>query len=208
MRRYALLIIPPKKINDYVVFLRKKIEQRSTSGFPPHITIYPPFFIKQGISEKILINKLRSNIPKTASIMVNFRSVGYFEGKKNNVVFLKPDRRSAIFFGKLLKETIDSLLSLKTPKHPVSFIKYLAAKIYNLPISLIEYYFREDFYTPEKYTPHLTIAEKFSTETLKAIKVQLRDAKVDFSFKAASVDVYRNEKYGIWKKLTEIHLKK
>ncbi|MCK5285632.1 MAG: 2'-5' RNA ligase family protein [Candidatus Pacebacteria bacterium] len=86
MNSYLITINPSKNINEIVNKYRNKYAKFTTYKISPHITIYPPFYLKQ-ISEKEILNLLKSSLKDVNNFSLNFNSIKYFE-EGNNVAFL------------------------------------------------------------------------------------------------------------------------
>lgn len=180
MNWYVLIVVPSEKVCDLIDRYRKKYAKYTKYKIPPHITIYPPFLLDQS-SEIEIIKSLKIHFSKTRPFQTLFRSINYFEGRKNNVVYFEPDKKS--------KDKFKYLLSFAIPA--------FQAKIKN---SLLDKNF-----TLEKYTPHMTIAERIPADILPSIKNDLSKLKVELKFKVSSVFLYVQGKQSVkWEKLKEI----
>ena len=158
---------------------QKKYAKYTTYSIPPHITIYPPFYLKN-ISEKQLFTKLDKIFVKTECDTVTFNSVDYFEGK-NNVAFVKPDSKSQKYIASLLEK----------------MVKSLAGNIVNV--------YGEYNITSAKFNPHMTIAEKIPDNHLPKIKSELSSFRNIFKFNVKAVFVFKqNTEVKRWKLLQEI----
>jgi len=183
MNSYVLVILPPRRLWKVINRFREKYAKFTTYIIPPHITICPPFFIKNK-SEKEIISLLNDSFLQVRPQKALLNSVDYFEGE-NNVVFFKPDRKSSRFIKKLLTKSIDSL------KDEIKNVY----KNYN--------------FTPKKIKPHMIIAEKIPHDILPRIKRELVNTQIALNFKINSVFLYRRKgNLRQWKELKEIHLGK
>jgi len=206
MKRYALLIIPPKDTCDYIDSFRKKYNRNTKDKIPPHITIYPLFFLKKGCSEEMIINKISSYIKTISADTIYFKSLRYFKNKNNNIVYIKPDKSSIIFLKNLFIKSSDAVKSIKPHYSHKPFTEKLFIIISNFVINLANQIFQEDFYTPEIYSPHITLAENISRKHFDEIIKKLKKYNINISFKVTSVCIYTNPGGGIWNKLTEVKL--
>lgn len=155
-RGYFLGVVPPKKITDVVDKYRKKYAIYTSYHTPPHITVYPPFFLK-GVGEAGFINLISESLKKTAPFPVRIESFDYFTGK-NNVAYLKPDENSEEELRNLLKTILPKLQS-----HTKHIYDYFIDKV-------------------DDYHPHMTIAEAIPADALLKIKKELGLEKVNITF--------------------------
>ena len=176
---YTLIVIPPPKILRFVDGLRKKHAKFTSYVIPPHITVYPPFLIKNN-NEKEIIDSLRKNLVQVNQQEIALKSVDYFEGK-NNVAFFKLDKESSKFIKTLLVITMKSL----------------NGRVKNV---------YDDYnFTPEKYKPHMTIAEKIPDDSLPLVKKELSSIKKTLDFSIKSVFLYKQKGNSkLWQELKEI----
>jgi 2'-5' RNA ligase len=158
---YLLAVVPPKKIADFADKYREKYAKYTGYRSPPHITIYPPFYLT-GIDEEEFKELLKKNLKNFAPFQVRINSVNFFTGR-NNVLYFKPDERSKNY----LKSALESIFLT---------IKLCTKPIYN-------YYIVE----PDSYRPHMTIAERIPKEVFSKLKQELSKEKVNFTFEVDSI---------------------
>jgi 2'-5' RNA ligase len=160
---YLLAAVPPKKIIDFVDKYRKKYAKYTGYHTPPHITVYPPFYITD-IDEEQFKKLLGNNLLNSDPFLVCIDSFDYFTGR-NNVLYFKPDDRSKTYLTNLLVKIVPT-------------IKLHTKDIYH-------------FYKVEanNYHPHMTIAEKIPSDVLPKIKQQLNGEKVNFTFEVDSIQL-------------------
>jgi 2'-5' RNA ligase len=178
MEAYAVVIVPPKKVREIVDRFRKIYAKYTGYKIPPHITIYPPFHL-MNVSESVMIDKLKTGFSNIKSRTVKLKTINFFEGK-NNVAYFSPDTPSSTYIKNFLVVATNSLKSI------------------------VKNVFDDNNYTPNKFNPHMTIAEKIPYETLPVIKKGLKDVNTNLTFKVASVFVYKEKDDGMWSKLAEI----
>lgn len=183
MNSYVLVLLPPKDVAKTVNKYRKKYAKYTKYIIPPHITIFPPFFLKD-ISEKELVARLRESFLNEKSKRISLNSIGYFEGI-NNVLYFKPDTISSKYIVRLLITAVKSLGSLMKSAY-------------------------EDYnFTPEKFVPHMTIAERVPDTIFSVVKEELSNYKNVISFTVSSIYVYKDvDGSGNWNQLQEIVLNK
>ncbi len=182
MNSYLITIDPPKTIANIVDKYRNIYSKHTTYKIPPHITIYPPFYLKQ-ISEKEILDKLKNAFSNTKPFALNFDKVDYFE-ENNNVAYFAPDEKSLIKLKGVFSKTITSL-SGKTQD------------VY------------EDYkLSTNDFKPHITIAEKIPTDELKKVKKGLSDVNEKLSFDCNFIYLYKQEKGSrIWREVGKIKLR-
>jgi len=176
---YLVVVIPSREVCDFVDKYREKYAKYTGYVIPPHITIYPPFLITS--SQKKVINALKKSFSKTPAVKVKCGSVGFFESKKNNVVYFRPDKDSADLMKKLL----------------VKATKALKGEVEDV--------FKGHKYTSSEYTPHMTIAEMIPKEALPTVKKELSRFRGKIEFEVDSIYLYKkrgNSK--IWKEFAKI----
>jgi len=162
---YLIVILPPKEVIKTMDKYRRLYAKYTSYTIPPHITVYPPFFLR-GITERRFITKLVNDFSKTKCGKVTLNSIDYFKGV-NNVAFVKPDSKSSKYITNLLVKTLKSL-------------KGYTKSVYS-----------EYSPTPDKFNPHMTIAEKIPNNSLSKIKEELKNFKHVFSFKIESIFVFK-----------------
>jgi 2'-5' RNA ligase len=183
MDQYVIIVVPPKEIITKVDKYRKRYAKYTKYNIPPHITIYPPFFNLLP-SEEILINNLQKSLGSKKPTQVNLLSINFFDGR-NNVVYFEPDQNSSKFL-------LDLLLSVR---------KNLKNKIKNV--------FRNYNFSPEKFKPHMTIAEMIPKGIFMKIKREIQNVKVNYSFSVDSVFLYRLQNMpNVWVKVCEVKFDK
>lgn len=64
MTKYLILILPPQDIINYVDQFRNKYAKYTSYIIPPHITIYPPFYLKDNVLETDIIDTVNEQINK------------------------------------------------------------------------------------------------------------------------------------------------
>ncbi len=179
MNWYLVIVVPPRKVCDFVDKYREKYAKYTGYAIPPHITIYPPFLITS--SQKEVINTLKKSFSKTPVAKVKCDSVDFFENKRNNVVYFRLDEGSADLMKKFLVKTT----------------KALKGKIKNV--------FKGHKYTPSEYTPHMTIAEKVPKEVLPKIKKELARFRGKIEFEIDSIYLYEQRGSSrTWKEFAKI----
>ncbi len=158
--KYLLVIIPPQPVTDFINHYRQQYDQKSFTSIVPHITILPPFYIR--VSESELITKLKKVFNNTLSFEISLTTVDYFEGN-NKVAFFKPDSPSS--------EKIKALF------------KVIQTNISNITTNIWPYYPTN----PEKFTPHLTIAEHLPDPDFEQIKQDLQSLSINQEFIVNSI---------------------
>lgn len=176
-----MIIIPPQEIVDFVDNYRKQFARYTSYVIPPHFTIYPPFYSNFSTEDE-LITHLRNNFKKVKPEIISLKSIGFFEGK-NNVAFFEP--------------------TLESSSHIVNFltlaIKCLKDKVKNVYDSYN--------FTPEKFKPHMTIAEKIPSQEFPAIKEEFTKISVDWNFKVTAIYLYKQiPNTVIWTEVANIDL--
>lgn len=179
MNQYAIIVVPSLEISEKVDAYRKKYARYTDYVIVPHFTIYPPFFINSN-NEKEIIQLLKESFRGIEPWTVKLEKIGYFEGK-NSVVFFEPNNDSSIFLKKLL----------------VKATKTLKDKVKNV---------YDDYnFSPEKFKPHMTIAEKIPADIFESVKNELKDLEEKGSFSVSSIFLYgQKEKSNLWGKIEEI----
>lgn len=179
MDQYVILVVPPQEIIDKVNVYRQKYASHTEYVIDPHFTIYPPFSIISG-DENNLINILKSGFINAESNIIYFENIGYFEGK-NNVAFFNPSKPSINYLKNLLTKATD-------------LIKNNVKNVYD------DYNF-----TPEKFNPHMTIAERIPDDSFQNVKNELNKVSEKGSFNVSSIFLY---KYNLatkqWLSISEI----
>jgi 2'-5' RNA ligase len=77
---YLLTITPPVDVIKAVDKYIKKYAKYTQYIIPPHITIYPPFLLKD-IKEEELIKILNGTLNSSTPFKIVLNSVSYFEGE-------------------------------------------------------------------------------------------------------------------------------
>jgi len=181
MNSYVIVVVPPPKICKFVDEYRQKYAKYTEYVIPPHITIYPPFYFKD-LNEKEVIKILQEKFLDMPSLKVTCQSINYFEGSKNNVAYFELDKNSALYMKKLLAKAIEAL------KDRTTYV-YASAHLY----------------TPPKFIPHMTIAEKIPSNVLPSAKKELASFKDKITFKVSSVFLYKQKGDSVvWGEVTEI----
>jgi 2'-5' RNA ligase len=165
MDSFALIIVPPREILDFVDEYRKRYAKYTNYVIPPHFTIYPPFY-SNFRSESELIDELGATFSEVKPRQIAVTSVGYFEGE-NNVAFLEPTPESSAF--------LVTLLTLVTERFEGKVRQVYAD--YN--------------FTPSTFTPHMTIAEKIPDWELPAVKDELGQVQGHRSFEVKGISLYK-----------------
>ena len=182
MNSYLITIDPSKEVVDIVDKYRDKYAKFTNYKIPPHITIYPPFYLNK-ISEKEILKLLKNSVKDTNNFYLNFNSINYFE-ERNNVVFFAPDKNSNIFIKKVFLKVIKSLENKVKDVYD------------NYKMSV------------KNFNPHLTIAERIPDNEFKIIKEDLDKAKENLVFECSFLCLYRQEfESRIWNKIGEVKLK-
>ena len=179
MDSYVVIIVPSEKILKFVDRYRKKNAKYTNYVISPHITIYPPFYL-EGSSEEEVISLLKNEFLGTEPKIINFPSVNYFEGK-NNVAYFGPDEQSLRYLKSFLIKTT----------------KALKGKIKNV---------YDDYnFTPEKFKPHMTIAEKIPSKILPLVKEKLAKLDTSLSFDVTAIFLYGQKMRSvIWNRVEKI----
>lgn len=181
MNSYLITIDPPEEIIDIVERYRKKYMQYTNYKIPPHITIYPPFYLKQ-ISEDGIFKSLKDNLRKIKPIDMDFSSINYFEGD-NNIAFFAPDISSAKSIKEIFIAVINSLCDQTEDVYDD----------YKLSAS--------------EFNPHMTIAERVPNDKFETIKKELSEVKEKLSFGVEFVYLYKQEeKSSSWNKIGKVNL--
>lgn len=162
---YLIVILPPKDIIKTMDKYRRLYAKYTSYALPTHITVYPPFFLK-GITEGRFLTKLKNDFSKMECGEVTLKSVDYFKGRKS-VAFVKPDSKSSKYIINLLVKT-------------VKLLNGYTKNVYS-----------EYSPTPDKFNPHMTIAEKIPNNSLSKIKKELKNFNHVFSFRVESIFVFK-----------------
>ena len=179
MDQYIIIVIPPKEIIAKVNKYKKKYAKYTKYNIPPHITIYPPFFSLLP-SEETLIEALIQSLKSKKPSRLNLQKVNFFEGR-NNVIYFEPDNDSS-------KYLLDLVLWVS---------KSLRNKARNV--------FKDYNFSPDKFKPHMTIAERIPKNIFVNIRKDLQNIKVNFSFLIDSVYLYRLDNSArVWINISEI----
>ncbi|MBU1046819.1 2'-5' RNA ligase family protein [Patescibacteria group bacterium] len=179
MNSYLITIDPPKNISGRIDIYRKKYGKFTTYKIPPHVTIFPPFYLNR-VSEKEILELLRISLLNLSKVSLTFDSVKYFENG-NNVAFFAPDKNSDVLIRQIF----------------LNILKDLRNKVKDV--------YDEYKMTVEDFDPHLTIAEKIPDSEFKKIKNELKNIEESFVFNCNSVCLYKQEvKSRIWNKVKEI----
>jgi 2'-5' RNA ligase len=145
----------------------------------PHITLAPPFFIEK-VSPIEIILSLEENYEGLLQFEIILGKINFFEGT-NNVAFVQPDAGSSECIRNILRKT-------------TSILKNRIRNAYN------GYYF-----TPEKFVPHLTIAESIPENIFPKIKAELRSLVFSYTFLVDSVFLFKqSEASHTWHPQAEI----
>jgi 2'-5' RNA ligase len=181
MQTYALIVIPPPEIISFVDGYRKRFAKYTDYIIPPHFTIYPPFY-NDFSSEPDLIEKLITTFSKIMPAQIALSSINYFEGV-NNVAFFEPSPDSSSYLIKLLTEATNGL----------------KGKVKNV---------YEDYnFSPEKYKPHMTIAEKIPEDKFRSIKNELNKIQVNSNFISDCVYLYKQvDDSPVWSEVIKLPL--
>ena len=174
------MIIPPEEIISFVDSYRRRFAKYTSYIIPPHFTIYPPFYCE--LSEDKLIKQLSGAFSKVKSEKISMKTVSFFEGK-NNVAFFSPTQESSKFIVHLLSMATNCLLN----------------KVKNV---------YDDYnFTPEKFNPHMTIAEKVPPEIFPSVKDELNKINFNYSFDVDAVYLYKQSSNStVWSKMAKIKL--
>lgn len=158
--KYFIAIIPPQAIVDYIDNYRRQYNKDSPTSVPPHITVYPPFYLSKPESDLIdKLNKIQVQIPP---FRVSFTSFDFFSCG-NNVAFLKPDSESTIQLRNLYKVTRSLISGQIIDVWP------------NYPINL------------DQYNPHCTIAEQIPDDEFLKVRQNLEPLSINQSFDVNSI---------------------
>jgi 2'-5' RNA ligase len=145
----------------------------------PHITLVPPFLIEKESPIEI-VHSLQKGYKGLPPIKVILENVNFFEGK-NNVAFVQPDAGSSESIRNILRKT-------------TSILGNRIKNAYN------GYYF-----TPEKFIPHLTIAESIPENIFSEIKSELAGLVFNYPFLVSSVFLFgQTGTSNIWQPQAEI----
>jgi 2'-5' RNA ligase len=179
MSQYVVIVVPSQEIIDMVDRYRKKYARHTSYVIVPHFTVYPPFSILSS-NENEIINVLKNGLAGIGSQVVKFEKIGYFEGK-NNVAFFEPNAESINYLKSLLVKTTKSL----------------EGRVKNV---------YDDYnFTPEKFKPHMTIAERMPEDSFVAVKEELDGLNENGEFAVSSVFVYKCEpETNQWSNLCEV----
>ena len=178
MNSYLITINPSKEVTDIVDRYRNKYAKFTTYKIPPHITIYPPFYLNK-ISENEVL-RLLAFLKKINGFCLNFNSVKYFE-EGNNVAFFAPDKKSAVLLKKIFLKVVEKLRNKVKDVYDD----------YKLSV--------------ECFNPHLTISERILDNEFQKIKKELNKINENLVFKCEFLCLYKQEpKSRIWNKVGEI----
>ncbi|MCK4918160.1 MAG: 2'-5' RNA ligase family protein [Candidatus Pacebacteria bacterium] len=179
MNSYLITIDPPKELIETIDKYRNRYAKYTNYKIPPHITIYPPFYLKK-ISEKEILELIKFSLKNTNKHSLNFNSISYFE-EGNNVAFFAPNKSSNNFIRQVFLKVIENL-------------KSRVEDVYN------------DYKMSVKdFNPHLTIAEQIPDDMFEKFKKELNNTKENLVFECNSLCLYKQEsKSRIWNKVGEI----
>lgn len=181
MKSYALVVVLPEEEIVKIDRLRQLYAQYTSYVIPPHFTVYPPFLLVS-IDEQSLINLLSTSFKRTEGGQISTEGFGYFQGK-NNVVFLNPKPLSA----SLLKQLL--ILATESLGEKVKFV-------------YPDYNFK-----PEKFKPHMTIAERIPDDKFESVKSDVENQKLQVSFIMQNIFLYSNDEgSNVWTEVTKIPL--
>ena len=182
MNSYLITINPNEKSSVIVDEYRNKYSKCTCYKIPPHITIYPPFYLID-ITEEEILNVMKRTFGKIESFDLRFDSVGYFE-KKNNVIYFAPDKKS----DELLKNILNKTLNILDGKTKDVYADYKLSK--------------------DNFTPHITIAEKIPENEFRKIKQETKNIKEKLKFTAKEIILYKqNQNSRIWEDVEKIKFK-
>lgn len=175
--KYFIAIIPPQAIVDYIDNYRRQYNKDCLTSVPPHITVYPPFYLSNPESE--LIDKLNKIQVQISPFRVSFTSFDFFSCG-NNVAYLKPDSESTIQLRNLYKITRSLISGEIIDVWP------------NYPINL------------DQYSPHCTIAEQISDNEFSKVRHDLEPLSVNQGFDVNSIFLL-NKHQGKWSTVLELN---
>lgn len=155
--RFLLAIIPPQEVIDYIDIYRRQYAKNTNYIIPPHITICPPFYLN--INQVDFLSQLNQIFQNTPSFQITLNSVDFFTGK-NNVAFFKPE--------------------------PATDIRNLLVKIQTHLSGQIQNVWPDYPTDPEKFTPHLTIAEHIPDPVFESVKEDLENILIHQEFTVSS----------------------
>lgn len=181
MKSYVLIVVPPEEEIAKINHLRQVYNQYTSYVIPPHFTVYPPFQLVD-TDEQTLINLLGKGFNKVAGGQILTEGFGYFQGK-NNVVFLNPNPSSETLLKQLL------ILAAESMAGKVKFV------------------YPDYNFTPEKFKPHMTIAERIPGDKFEGVKSNIENQKIRVLFNLHNIFLYSNDKgSNIWSKIANIPL--
>ncbi len=173
---YLITIDPPKNITKIIDKYREKFAKYTKYKIPPHVTIYPPFYLK--VDEKELVTLLERQLKGSRKFSLDFDSIDYFVGN-NNVAYFSPSDKSKEKLEVIFTKTFDILENRIEDVH--------------------------GNYKTQGFKPHITIAEQIPNKDFEDIQKELADIKEVFSFMCNSILIYKQDyKSRIWKKVKEI----
>jgi 2'-5' RNA ligase len=179
MNQYAIIIVPPAEICEMVDIYRKRYAQYTSYVIVPHFTVYPSFFIEKG-DEKSILQLLKDTFKGTQSETIKLEKISFFDGK-NNVAFFEPDINSS------------------------EFIKGLLVKATKLLSGMVKNVYDDYNFTPDKFKPHMTIAEKIPNDIFQDVKNELNKLEKKGSFLVSSVYLFKQQdNSNFWNKVDEI----
>lgn len=164
--RFLLSVIPPQIIIDFIDTYRRKYSHYTSYDIAPHLTIYPPFYSQ--VPQVDLVTKLQDTFSQTQPFPVTLNSIDFFTGK-NNVAFFKPDHKSSIDIKNLLIKTrtdFSQIIQNVWPDYPTD---------------------------PNKFIPHLTIAEHIPDDKFEQVIRELANIKIKQEFEVRSIFLLKKQ---------------
>lgn len=179
MNQYVIIVVPSKEVIKRVDLYREKYAKNTNYVIDPHFTVYPPFTIPSDNEDEV-VDTLKDGLAGMDRKTIRFDKVGYFEGK-NNVAFFEPDIESTDYLKNIL----------------VKVTECIGGKVKNV---------YDDYnFTPEKFKPHMTIAERIPDDNFIEVKKELDGLNEYGEFKVSSIFVYKHEpETNRWQSLREI----
>jgi 2'-5' RNA ligase len=164
MDTYLVAITPPPDTQAHIQEYRRRVTQYTGYKIPPHITLYPPFYLQNTTLEK-MVDSIRTNLDYVHNGTVRLADIDSFTGY-NNVIFFKPDDQSTTYLKNIFSAVHQALSGRVTDR----FSDYAA--------------------DANKFVPHLTIAERVPNGVWQTLQTQLLQHPVDISFPVNTIGLY------------------
>jgi len=168
MDSYLVAITPDESVIKIVNEYRQKYARYTEYKIPPHITIYPPFYLKKIPEEGIRII-LQNAVGEIKKKRITLGSINYFRNTNNNVVYFELNPVSA------------------------SFVRGVFLRVFRALNYVVNYAHDDYVVTADNFNAHLTIAEKIPEKELEIIKSEIVAPRRKLFFRDWSVDLYKKK---------------